>query len=145
MKKTLKIIGILALIGVIAAFLVYRFVYNKPHPDYEKEVAVYTLSAKEFYNEFKNQTDTANKKYTGKMIQVNGVLDKVEETDSLTIGVFVLSSGMFGDEGIRCTMLPNYGKKAKNLSPPVDVKIKGLCTGYNDTDVIMEHCSFKQN
>ncbi|MCF8230702.1 MAG: OB-fold putative lipoprotein [Bacteroidales bacterium] len=142
MRKTLKIIGILALIGIIAAFLVYRFVYNKPHPDYEKEVAEYTLSAKEFYDEFKNQTVAANKKYTGKMIQVKGELDKVIQTDSLTIGVFVFSTGMFGNEGIRCTLLPKYNQKAKNLSTPANVSIKGLCTGYNDTDVIMEHCSF---
>lgn len=142
MRKTLKIIGILALIGIIAAFLVYRFVYNKSHPDYEKEAAVYTLSAKEFYNEFKNQTAAANKKYTGKMIRVKGELDKVERTDSLTIAIFALSSGMFGDEGIRCTMLPKYNQKAKNLSTPANIIIKGLCTGYNDTDVVMEHCSF---
>ncbi len=141
MKKTLKIIGILALIGIIAAFLVYRFVYNKPHPDYEEEVAVYTLSAEEFYNEFQNQTDAANKKYTGKMLKVKGELDKVEETDSLTIGVFAISSGMFGDEGIRCTMLPKYIPQLQKFTLPAEVTIKGFCTGYNDTDIIMEHCS----
>ena len=144
MKKAFKIIGIIAVIGLIAGFLVYQFVYNKPHPDYEKEEAVYTLPAKKLYQEFKNQTDSANEKYSGKIIAVTGELDKVVNTDSLTIGVFAFSSGMFGEEGIRCTMLPEYTKKAKALNTPTNIKIKGLCTGFNDPDVIMEHCSFNQ-
>lgn len=143
MKKTFKIIGLLALAGVVGAILMYQFVYNKPHPDYEKEVALYTLPAEEIFQEFESNPKEANSKYTGKMIQVTGELDKVEQTDSLTIGVFVLSEGMFGDEGIRCTMLPKYAKQLKGVKLPIDIRIKGLCTGYNDTDIIMEHCSMK--
>lgn len=144
MRKTFKIIGILAAVGIIAGFLVYRFVYNKAHPEYEKEEAVYTLPAKKLYKEFKNQTDSANEKYSGKIIAVTGELDKVVNTDSLTIGVFVLSTGMFGDEGIRCTMLPKYTEKARKLNTPVNIKIKGMCSGFNDPDIIMEYCSFNQ-
>jgi hypothetical protein len=47
---------------------------------------------------------------------------------------------MFGDEGIRCAMLPNH---AQNIASFIgsDVRLKGYCTGFNETDVIMEKCS----
>jgi hypothetical protein len=35
-------------------------------------------------------------------------------------------------------MLPQYNQAAKGINPFKSVTIKGLCTGYNGTDVIME-------
>jgi hypothetical protein len=55
--------------------------------------------------------------------------------------VFVFEQGDFGDEGIRCTMLPKYNFEAGKLQPDVEIKVKGYCTGYNETDVILEKCS----
>jgi hypothetical protein len=51
-----------------------------------------------------------------------------------------MSEGLFGDEGIRCTMLSKFNEKAKDLVDNTNVKLKGYCTGYNDTDVIIEKC-----
>jgi len=143
MNKSLKILIAITAVGLIAAYLVYELYYNKPHPDYEEKMAVYTLSAEELYHQFETNTDSANNKFTGKIIRITGKMDKVEVTDSLTIGVIALSTGLFGDQGIRCTMLPKYAEKAQTLKTPKKVRIKGLCSGYNDTDVILEHCSFK--
>ena len=64
--------------------------------------------------------------------------------DSLVIAVFVFNQGMFGDEGVRCTMLHGQTKLAANISKGNTVKIKGFCSGYNDTDVILEKCSLIQ-
>jgi len=58
--------------------------------------------------------------------------------DSMVIVVFAYRKGDFGDEGIRVTMLPQFNQAAKGIDPFKQVKIKGLCTGYNGTDVIME-------
>jgi hypothetical protein len=48
---------------------------------------------------------------------------------------------MFGDEGIRCVMSKKSSPEAAKLKPDGITRIKGYCTGFNDTDVIMEHCS----
>ena len=141
MKTWVKIILGLFVVGIITIVLVYVFVYNKSHPDFEKMKPDYTLSASELYNSFKSNTTRSESKYNGKVISVNGTLTKVESTDSLVIAVFAFTQGMFGDEGIRCTMLPSYNVEAKNLLPGSVCSIKGFCAGFNDPDVILEQCS----
>jgi len=141
MKLWIKIILGLAIAGIVAAFLIYHFVINKPHPNFEKIKPDYTLDAGAFYNEFKTTRENASKLYNGKVIEISGKLSRVESADTLTIAVFIFSKGMFGDEGIRCVMLKKYSEDAKKLKPDGTIRIKGYCTGFNETDVIIEHCS----
>jgi hypothetical protein len=141
MKTWLKILIGLAVLGIIAAVLVYVFVYNKPHPDYENLEAAYSLSPQELYSAYTGNKEDSQKKYNGQLIELKGALNKIETTDSLVIAVFVFNQGMFGDEGVRCTMLTKYNQVARTLQPGGTVTIKGYCTGFNDTDVILEQCS----
>jgi hypothetical protein len=85
--------------------------------------------------------DIADPKYTGKVIEVDGSIMRVEEAGNMVIVVFAFKRGDFGDEGIRVTMLPEYHQAAKGINPFKNVKIKGLCTGFNGQDVIMENGS----
>lgn len=141
MKRWIMILLGLAVAGVAAGLLIYHFVINKPQPDFEKIKPDYSLSAGTFYHEFKSNKANAHKLYNGKMIELTGNLARVESADTLTIAVFVFNQGMFGDEGIRCTMLKKFSGDAKKLKPDGTVKIKGYCAGFNETDVILEHCS----
>jgi len=141
MKLWIKILIGLALAGLTAAFLIYHFIINKPQPDFEKIKPDYTLDAGTFYKEFKTSKQNAQKLYNGKVIVITGQLSRVESSDSLTIAVFVFNQGMFGDEGIRCTILKKFIPDAKKLKPDGITRIKGYCTGFNDSDVILEHCS----
>jgi hypothetical protein len=75
------------------------------------------------------------------VIQIDGTPNSIESTDSTVIVVFSYNSGLFGDEGIRCSMLPKYFEQARNLSTDKKVVLKGYCEGYNSTDVIMDFCS----
>jgi len=119
MKTWLKILIGLAVLGIIAAVLVYVFVYNKPHPDYEKLEAAFSLSPQELYTAYTGSKEDSQKKYNGQLIELTGALNKIETADSLVIAVFVFNQGMFGDEGVRCTMLPKYNQVAKTLNPAV--------------------------
>ncbi|TRZ71276.1 MAG: hypothetical protein D4R97_06945 [Bacteroidetes bacterium] len=141
MKLWIKIILGLAVAGIGAALLIYHFVINKPHPDFEKIKPDYSLNAGAFYNEFKTSKENAHKLYNGKVIEITGKLARVESADTLTIAVFVFNQGMFGDEGIRCTVSKKFNPETKKLKPDGIIRIKGYCTGFNETDVIMEHCS----
>ncbi len=140
MKKIFKIGGVLVVLGIVAAVYVWFFVYNKPHRNYEKAEADFTLSAEACYNHYSGGSDQSLQ-YLDKVLQVEGVPSSIESTDSSVIVVFAFNSGMFGDEGLRCTMLPNYHDRSTNLELSENVSIKGYCTGYNGTDVILEHCS----
>jgi len=141
MKKWMKIITALAVIGVLAAVYVWFFVYNKPHRDYEKADPDHIVAAEELFFQFRNDKAVADSLYTGMVLQVNGALDKVESGDSLVVAIFIFDQGMFGDEGIRCVMLDNHYKGLADYGKGDGIIIKGFCTGYNDTDVILEKCS----
>jgi hypothetical protein len=141
MKTWIKVLLGLVLIGIIAGFLFYHFVINKPQPDFATLKPQCSLGADVLYNAFKSSKISASKLYNGKVIEITGKLSKVEDVDTLTIAVFVFNKGMFGDEGIRCTMLKKFSQEAKKLKSDGITRIKGYCSGFNDTDVILEHCS----
>ena len=142
MKTWIKILLVTGITGLVALYAVYRFVYNKPHPDYLNEKECCTMDAGRLYHEFKEATAAASKKYNGQVIRITGALSKTEVADSLVVAVFVFSNDDFGDEGIRCTMLPGFNDKAKDTPAGTAISLKGYCTGFNGTDIIFEKCSF---
>jgi len=142
MKKWQIILLALVLTGFAAAAAVYFLVYNKPHPDYEKAKPEFVLSAEALYTAFIDDEVTANNQFTGKVVAIDGQVAGVEQLDDMVIVSFVFSEGFFGGEGVRCTMLEGHHASALDLLPGESVKIKGLCTGFTGSDVILEHCSF---
>lgn len=141
MKKWIKILGGLFVIAVLAALYVWFFVYNKPHRDYESADPDHFISAQELFDQYRSDKVLADSLYTGMVLQINGLIEEVEIKDSTVTAVFVFDQGMFGDEGIRCILLPSHHEKAKKHKKGDKISIKGYCTGYNDTDVIIEHSS----
>ncbi len=133
-----KLILIIIILGLAAGIYGWFFIYNKPHTDYENKSPDYSLTAKQLFNQFVKKPDI---NYTGKVLQVSGIFQSIEDEDSLITIVFVFNEGMFGDEGLRCTFIPHFNDQLRDLKPPAPITLKGFCSGYNDTDVIMEHCS----
>lgn len=128
-------------IGAIAAAWVYFFVYNKKHPEFEKLKPEFTLEAADLFESYRNDNLAASALYNGKMVAVRGTLSAIEQTDAMTIAVFVIEQGMFGDEGLRVSMLPAHAEKLKAIAPGSPVSIKGYVTGFNESDVVLEHGS----
>jgi len=144
MNKWIKILSILVIIGILAAFAGYKFIYNKPHKDYEKAEADFKIDSKALFSAFTTNRVESEQKFNGKVLEISGKISSIEEIDSLVILVFAIQEGMFGDEGIRCTMLSKFNEKTVGLVAGSQVRIKGYCTGYNDTDIIMEKCSISK-
>jgi hypothetical protein len=144
MRTWIKILLGLTAVGIIAAFLLYHFLYNKPHPDYTNMESAYSVTAGELYKAYISDKTEAGKKFNGKVIAVAGKLSKVEASDSVTVCVFVFNQGMFGDEGVRCTMSAGFSEQARKFQPDGEVRLKGYCTGFNDTDVILDKCSIEK-
>jgi hypothetical protein len=145
LKKLLIAFGILVILGAAAAFYVYKFVYNKPHTDYAKAEPAMDLRAKRLFTDYYSNRENADKMYLDKVVEIEGTLTTVEVVDSMVIVVFAYRAGDFGDEGIRVTMLPEFREEAKKLSFLKPIKLKGQCTGYNGTDVIIENGSIIEN
>jgi hypothetical protein len=141
----MKKIGIIALVLLVvlgaAAFFVYKYIYDKPQPPVKSEIvnqkADLLLAAKRLWTDYSMNKDIADPKYTGKVIEIKGSIMRVESVDDKVIVVFAYKKGETGDEGIRVTMLPEYNQAAKSINPFKDIRIKGLCNGYIDKNVIM--------
>lgn len=129
------------LLLIIGVFLGYKYIYNKPHPDYAHLTADFKLNAMDLFQQFKESPDIYGEKYNGKMIELSGNIKTIETADSLVIAVFAFEQGLFGDEGIRCTFLPDHNEMAQELKSGTHIMLKGFCAGYNQTDVILEKCS----
>ena len=142
MKTWLKVLIVLAVIGIIAAFLVWKLVINKPHKDYATAKADVEILATDLFAKYTTDKVAANSTFTGKVIQFKGKITKIEESGTSAFVIFVFRQGDFGDEGIRCVLLPQEISKIKQLKLDQDLIIKGFCTGYNETDVMVEKCVF---
>jgi hypothetical protein len=143
MKTWKKWILLITIIGLIGAIMLFFLVYNKPHVDYERAKPEIEIYAADLYQAFIDDEQAAEEKYIGKVIAIEGSMGYIEEHEGFMIVGFVFQDGLFGSQGIRCIMLENHARQAASLSPGTSVNIKGLCTGFNGYDVIMEHCSFK--
>lgn len=141
MKKWIKILGILAAVGLLAAVLGYVFIYNKSHPNYEKMKPEYELTASALFEAYRSDQALAESLYNGKMIAVEGTLSDLIQNETSTIAYFLLDEGMFGDEGVRISMLEGQNNALKSLEPGSMLSIKGFVTGYNQTDVVLMHGS----
>jgi hypothetical protein len=141
MKKIFIILAVLILVAGVAGFIVYKYVYNKPHINYTEAKTEVKIEAKRLWVDYSMNKEIADPKYTGKVIEITGGIMNVEVNNNMTIVVFAYKRGDFGDEGIRVTMLPEFAQAAKGINPFKHVTIKALCTGYNGTDIIMENGS----
>ncbi len=74
-------------------------------------------------------------------MEIYGIPQELERNDSLMTLVFVYDEGMFGSEGVRVTFLPKYNQELSILEMNTELSLKAYCTGYNDTDVVLEKAS----
>jgi hypothetical protein len=140
MLKKFRTWIVFILIAAVAGAVVAYLMYNKPHPDYTEMEPEHTLSVQSIYQAFQDDPAGSNALYTGKVIQLSGALTRTEQLDTTAILVFALEEGMFGEQGVRCTMHPDHLAPAEALQAGSEVSVKGYCTGFNDTDVILEKC-----
>jgi len=142
MKKLLIIVLILAITGLIAAALVFKFYVNKPHDDIEKAAPDYSLTAREIWKQYTSGYRTADSLYTGKVIELSGTLNRTDKSDSIVYVVFVMEvDSIFGDKSVRCEMLHKFNNEILTFASGTPVKIKGFCTGFDETDIKFNKCS----
>lgn len=142
MNKLLKIGLILAVTGLIAAALIWKFYVNKPHDDIEKSTPVYSLSVDEIWSKYNTERKAADSLYNDQVIEVTGNLSRIDKNDSLVSVIFVMAAdSMFGDKTIACQMYKKQNAEAGALAVGTKVKIKGVCIGYDDTDIKFNKCS----
>jgi hypothetical protein len=141
MKRFKQLLILTLMLGALAGAYVWFFVYNKPHRNIENATPDYTETALSLYAHYHGGLNSEQKNLDGAVVEFTGIPSKTETGDSLSVVVFVFDEGLFGDEGIRCTLLPSYNELLTTINLNEPITIKGFCSGYNDTDVILVQCS----
>lgn len=131
MKKWVRVLLIVLLIGLVAGAGVVYYVYNKPHRDVTKEEGV-TMTAQALYDAFHTNEAEANKLYLDKAIVLTGeVADVSTNQDGKQVVNFKTSDPLVV---INCTFKENPGE----LKPGQTISFKGICTGYiPDANVVI--------
>jgi len=137
-----KILFSILIIGLVIGAYAYFFMYHKSHPDYENLEVEMSIGAQELFHQCKNEGRAVE--YTGKTLEIFGIPQELESYDSLMTLIFVYDQGMFGAEGVRVTFLPKFNEKLSDIELNTEMRIKAFCTGYNDSDVVLEKASFIQ-
>ena len=132
----MKRILLTASIFLTAAVAFGYYLFNKPHGSIIDETPVFVSEATALVNEYEGDENSANSKYLGKVIEVNGTIsDKgIDEKGILNI---TLKGGDLA--GIGCQFDKNFQSDAASLKSGEKVKIKGICTGIL-MDVVLVDC-----
>lgn len=133
MKKILPIIGILALIGGIAGFMMY----NKPHDDIRSAKADFEKTATELFTDFETDETAANAKFLDKIITVSGTIAEVSKDEEGKVSITLDGGGLMG--GIICKLDDFSEHKRTDFTAGETVTLKGICTGML-MDVVLVRC-----
>ena len=133
MKKYLKYIAIVVLLGGIYGY----YMYNKPHKDLARLKADFELGATELFSAYEANEEKSNELYLDKVVEVKGTIKSIKKEEGLVTVTLDANNDLFG---VICGMEPNaYSKLAEQLKSEDEVTLRGFCTGML-MDVVLERC-----
>jgi hypothetical protein len=141
-KKTIWLIILLVAAGV--GWYAYKE-YTRPNKDFLYAKPDYILSASSLINEYESNDSSANKKYNGQIVEIDGLVKKVEKDEK---GFYTLILGDSSSlSSVRCSMDTTHQQDAAILAPGSSAVVRGACTGFNSdemglgSDVILNRCA----
>ena len=129
MKKSIKIILVIGIMGLIAGGGVAAYIFFMPHRDIQSVEAFVEVEAAELVKEYLDHPDAANSKYLdeegeSKVIIVSGVVSEIFEDQGGQKVILLKDEGEM--MGVSCTFMPATNASASGLSIGDRVRIKGV-------------------
>lgn len=117
-KKIIVAILLLCICAVAIGF----YMYNKGPVDVKNSSALKTEAAA-LYEAYVTDSSAAQKKYSGKVLLVHGMVSKVADNQQGEMIVFIKTN----DEGafVNCTLQQKTG----DINPNENIQVKGICSG----------------
>ncbi len=128
--KTKRSIGIIILLLILIGGTIGYKMWNKPHRSVENTDGT-KVTAQTLYVTYQNDSVSAKKQYTDKVVEVSGTLSK-RSTNQQNETILLISTGADGAY-INCTM----EGKVDDIKEGNSVTIKGICSGYIGGDADM--------
>ena len=137
--KKLLIAGVFLL---LAATGIYWYVATEKFSDTLNRKAAYTVNAIDFIKEFQQNESIANKKYSDKIIIVNGIVSEIEAADTTVNIKFIdTSTGSYAIFAFQ----EQHLAEAKSVIMGDSISIKGSCSGAIYSEILgTEFISFKR-
>ena len=146
MKKRKFILPIILLILLDIGFGIWQGFkeYNRTNRDFSNVKADVKIAATDLIQQYESNDSLANKKYLGKVIDINGRVKDVKKDET---GYYTV---VLGDEAsmssVRCSMDTVHQQDAARLVIGSSAIVRGACTGFNKdeiglgSDVIFNRC-----
>lgn len=127
---------------LLAAGAYVWYIFAEKFADTTKVEAVYTVNALDFIKEFRQDMNLANKKYSEKIIVVNGTVSKVEAADTTAnIKMIDTASGAY----VIFAFQQQHLAEAKQMKEGDKVSIKGSCSNGAFSSILeTEYITFKR-
>ncbi len=137
-KKWILVLVVLVLAGAAAVW----YIFTEKFEDTGKLKTDHIVNAVDFIKEFQTDLAKANKKYTEKVIIVNGIVSKVEPADTtVNIKMVDTTSGAY----VIFAFQQQHLAEAKALKEGDPVSIKGSCSGGIHSEILgTEKIDFKR-
>ncbi|MEP7163276.1 MAG: hypothetical protein ABI741_01210 [Ferruginibacter sp.] len=126
-RKAKKGILISLLLAAILAVAFGYYLFNKGPVDVRNSDAI-KANAIELYEQFNADSSGALKKYSGKILEVRGVITSVS-LNQMKEKIILLKTNT-GGASVNCTMEEDPGE----IKTGDDVSIKGICSGMGQGD-----------
>ena len=117
-KKYIVIIIIL----MITALLYGYYLYDMPVPSIAKQAPDHVVNPSELISEYELNEEDANQKYLGKVVQLEGQIDRIEDPRTLYIAT--------GNPLSSIIIELEDSIELRSIKEGDNVVLKGVCTGY---------------
>jgi tRNA_anti-like len=118
------LIGLLAVVVILTG--IYWYVATDKFADTKNREAAYSLNVLDLIREFQQNDSAANKKYTDKIITVNGTVSEIEAADTtLNIKFIDKATGSYAIFAFQ----QQHAAEAKTVKAGDSISIKGSCSG----------------
>ncbi len=142
MTKTKRNVLIGTAIVVLAIAAIIWYIFTETFDDTKTQKPDYTVDAMAFIKEFQQDNIAANKKYTEKIVAINGTISEVETAD--TTANIKMTDAASGDY-IIFAFQQQHVANAKALKRGQMVSIKGSCSGGVHSQILeTNYISFKR-
>ncbi len=131
-KKIIILILVVFVSGVSYAY----YLFNKKHVSVSEVKPAFTMDAHLLVSEYDSNEKTANSKYLGKVIEVQGVVAEKMKDQKGNYNVTLQGPDI---SGIGCEFEPAAQNYVMQIKEGQKVTIKGVCTGVL-MDVVMVDC-----
>ena len=137
-KKILLGLFIVLLAGVGVVW----YIFTEKFTDTANRKSDFTVNAMDFIKEFRQNASMANRKYTEKIVVVNGIVSTIEAAD--TTANIKFTNASTGDY-IIFAFQQQHLADAKKLKEGQQVSIKGSCSGGTYSEILgINYISFKR-